>query len=133
MKNFYRILLILALALVVLALAAIFTGCAKKPGKTLTVDVTHGDGTTKTFTVKTDAENLGAALVEAIALTDPAARLTGEDSDYGIFITTVDGEAASNEEQTFWSISKDGVDLEVGADSQPIADGEHYELTLKTW
>ena len=45
---------ILALALVVLALAAIFTGCAKKPGKTLTVDVTHGDGTTKTFTVKTD-------------------------------------------------------------------------------
>ena len=34
---------ILALALVVLALAAIFTGCAKKPGKTLTVDVTHGD------------------------------------------------------------------------------------------
>ena len=31
---------ILALALVVLALAAIFTGCAKKPGKTLTVDVT---------------------------------------------------------------------------------------------
>ena len=59
MKNFYRILLILALALVVLALAAIFTGCAKKPGKTLTVDVTHGDGTTKTFTVKTDAENLG--------------------------------------------------------------------------
>ena len=55
---------ILALALVVLALAAIFTGCAKKPGKTLTVDVTHGDGTTKTFTVKTDAENLGAALVE---------------------------------------------------------------------
>ena len=51
----------------------------------------------------------------------------------GCFITTVDGEAASNEEQTFWSISKDGVDLEVGADSQPIADGEHYELTLKTW
>ena len=29
---------ILALALVVLALAAIFTGCAKKPGKTLTVE-----------------------------------------------------------------------------------------------
>ena len=55
---------ILALALVVLALAAIFTGCAKKSGKALTVDVTHGDGTTKTFTVKTDAENLGAALVE---------------------------------------------------------------------
>ena len=119
---------ILALALVVLALAAIFTGCAKKPGKALTVDVTHGDGTTKTFTVKTDAENLGAALVE-----DKEIGVTGEDSDYGIFITTVDGEAASTEEQTFWSISKDGVDLEVGADSQPIADGEHYELTLKTW
>ena len=94
---------ILALALVVLALAAIFT-------------------------LKTDAENLGAALVE-----DKDIGVTGEDSDYGIFITTVDGEAASNEEQTFWSISKDGVDLEVGADSQPIADGEHYELTLKTW
>ena len=103
---------ILALALVVLALAAIFTGCAKKPGKTLTVDVTHGDGTTKTFTVKTDAENLGAALVE-----DKEIGVTGEDSDYGIFITTVDGEAASNEEQTFWSISKDGVDL--GRRGQP--------------
>ena len=42
---------ILALALVILALAAIFTGCAKKPGKTLTVDVTHGDGTMRTYFV----------------------------------------------------------------------------------
>ena len=41
---------ILALALVVLALAAIFTGCAKKPGKTLTVDVTHGDSTCLLYT-----------------------------------------------------------------------------------
>ena len=119
---------IFALALAVLVLAAAFTGCAKKPGKTLTVDVTHGDGSTKTFTVKTDAENLGAALVE-----DKDIGVTGEDSQYGIYITTVDGEAASDDDQTFWSISKDGVDLEVGADSQPIADGEHYELTLKNW
>ena len=144
MKNLRKIMAVLLALLMVLALSA----CAKsasipagkttvgvKDGETLgqgkttfTVEVTDAEGAKTSFTVKTDAENLGAALVE-----DKEIGVTGEDSDYGIFITTVDGEAASNEEQTFWSISKDGVDLEVGADSQPIADGEHYELTLKTW
>ena len=144
MKNLRKIMAVLLALLMVLALSA----CAKsasipagkttvgvKDGETLgqgkttfTVEVTDAEGAKTSFTVKTDAENLGAALVE-----DKEIGVTGEDSDYGIYITTVDGEAASNEEQTFWSISKDGVDLEVGADSQPIADGEHYELTLKTW
>ena len=95
---------------------------------TLTIEVVHGDGTTKEFTLHTEAETLGAALVE-----DKDIGVVGEDSDYGLYITTVDGEEASNDAQTYWAISKDGTMLEVGADSQPIADGEHYELTLSTW
>ena len=131
MKKQMRTLLALALIVVVLAMA--LSGCAKKDetpagSKTVTVEVVHGDGSTKEFTLHTDAEMLGAALVE-----DKEINVTGEDSDYGLYITSVDGEAASNDDQTYWAISKDGEMLQVGADSQPVADGEHDELTLTTW
>ena len=127
MKKQFRSMI--ALVLVVLMLAAMMAGCAKKDtGMTLTVEVVHGDGSTKEFTLHTEAETLGAALVE-----DKDIGVVGEDSDYGLYITAVDGEEASNDAQTYWAISKDGTMLEVGADSQPIADGEHYELTLTTW
>ena len=125
--------MLLALVLIVAVLSTALVGCAKKDetpagSKTVTVQVVHADGTTKDFTLHTDAETLGQALVE-----DKELGVEGEDSDYGLFITTVDGETASNDDQTFWLISQDGTALEIGADSQPVADGEHYELTLTQW
>ena len=96
--------------------------------KALTIEVVHGNGETKEFTIRTDAEYLGQALDEAAEI-----GVVGEEGPYGLYIKTVDGEDASDADQTFWSVSLNGEALMVGADQQPINDGEHYELVLTKW
>ena len=119
------------LAIIVLVFVGIWFGtrpAAVEGAKALTIQVVHGDRSTKNFDLHTDAENLGDALLEHKELA-----VMGSDSEYGLYITSVDGEEASDADQTYWCISQDGEILTVGADSQPIADGEHYELTLSKW
>lgn len=96
--------------------------------KALTIEVVHGNGETKEFSIRTDAEYLGQALDEAAEI-----GVVGEEGPYGLYIKTVDGEDASDADQTFWSVSLNGESLMVGADQQPVNDGEHYELVLTTW
>jgi len=96
--------------------------------KALAVQVIHGDGSIKDFEFRTEAEYLAQALLEHEPL-----GVKGDDGQFGLYIQTVDGETASDADQTFWSISKDGIALTVGASSQPVADGERYELTLTKW
>ena len=90
---------------------------------TITVTVTDDKGQAKDFEIKTDADNLGDALV-ANGLVE------GDVGDYGLYIKVVDGLRADYDlDGAYWAISKDGEYLMTGADSTPIADGEHYELT----
>ena len=91
-------------------------------GKTVQVEV-KAEEQSVTFTIKTDAETLGDALKEHELI-------TGEDGAYGLYIKTVNGIMADyNVDQTYWELTKNGERLMTGADSTPIADGEHYELT----
>ena len=79
----------------------------------------------KRYIRNVDAEYLAEALTEnEIA--------SGSDSEYGLFITTVDGETADDGEQQWWCITKGGEMLMTGASETPVADGETYELTLTT-
>ena len=92
--------------------------------KKITLEVVHGDGTSASFTVKTDAEKLGDALKSVDGL------ISGEDGPYGLMVDTVDGETADwNRNQSWWCLSKGGKRLDTGVDSTVISDGEHYELT----
>ena len=92
--------------------------------KTVTLDVVHGDGSVATFPLHTDAETLRAALDEAEGL------IAGEDGAYGLMVTAVDGETTDwSRDQSWWCLTKDGVQLDTGVDSTLIADGEHYEFT----
>ncbi len=76
-----------------------------------------------TFTLHTDGETLGEALLENELV-------SGEESEFGLYIKFVNGiEADFDKDGSYWSLSKDGEYLMQGADSTPIADGEHYELT----
>lgn len=76
-----------------------------------------------TITVHTDKDNLGAALLDN-------SLVSGDESEYGLYIKLVIGmEADYDKDGTYWSLSKDGEYLMTGADSTPIADGEHYEFT----
>lgn len=89
---------------------------------TIYVDVVV-DGKSVTFTLHTDAETLGSALV--------AEKLVeGEESQYGLYIKKVNGMTADYDvDKSYWSISKDGKDLMTGADGEKISDGAHYALT----
>ena len=51
---------------------------------------------------------------------------------YGLYVTKVDGEEADESQQQWWCFSKDGEDLMTGVDDTMIADGDHYDITLKT-
>lgn len=126
-NNTKKIILSLAALLVVIAVflgVYHFTkGTAAAGVKTITVEVTHNDGSQNSFTCNTEREYLGDMLIDE-DLAD------GEESSYGLFITTVDGETIDKSNQEWWCITKDGEMLNTGADQTPIADGEHYELTF---
>lgn len=120
--------LILA-AVAVLALIVIMAGIyfATRPetaagGKTITVKVVHADETEKVFTYQTDAEYLGEVLVNE-------GLVKGEDGQYGLYITEVDGEAAVYEEDgAYWALYEGDDYANQSADQTPIADGASFSL-----
>ncbi len=82
----------------------------------------EAEGKKVTFTVNTDAETLADALLEN-------SLIEGEDSQYGIYIKFVNGIRADyDKDKRYWGLYKDGEYLMTGADTTPIADGEHYEF-----
>ena len=91
--------------------------------KSITVEVIHKDGSSKDFDLDTTQEFLGRALVEDGVVEDTQRA-------YGLYILTVDGETADEGNQEWWQVTKSGEYLNTGADETPIADGDHYELTL---
>ena len=120
--------LIAGIVLAVMVLAALFCWKSFAPeavegDKTITVEVIHGDGSTKEFTILTDSETLGAALMEEELL-------VGEEGPYGLFVTAVDGETVDSAKEEWWNFSKNGEALMTGVDSTMIADGEQYEITF---
>lgn len=126
-KNAKRALIAVAIVLV-LALTAflIWTQFSPKPqegAKALTIEVTHGDGTEKEFTLHTDAEYLWDAMEEEKLV-------EGRDTEYGKWVSSVDGEAADESNGQYWMFTKDGEWVEYSCDAAPIADGETYEFYI---
>ena len=124
-----RNIIIAAVILLVLAVGALlvwnhFKPVAQVGGKNIVLEVVHGDGSSKDFSILTDAENLRAALEQEENL------IAGSDSEYGLFVETVDGETADSEAQEWWCFTKGGEMLMTGVDDTMIADGEHYEATF---
>ena len=120
---------IIALALVlVLAVAALFVWQAAKPetqqgSKEIIVNVDHLNGDDASYTIYTDAEYLRAALEQENLI-------EGTESQYGLYVTSVDGEAADENKQEWWGYSVNGTFAELGVDSQPVADGDVYDFVL---
>ena len=92
--------------------------------KQIEVTVTHGDGSTKDFTIQTNEKFLRGAL-------EQEKLVEGDESEYGLFIKTVDGETADEANQEWWCINgADGEMLPTGVDDTAISDGDTYELVL---
>lgn len=90
--------------------------------KAITVEVVTSDDT-KTFNYTTDSEYLADVLLDEQLV-------SGSESEYGLFITTVNGITANDANQEWWCITKDGQMLETGASDTPINDGDKFEITL---
>ena len=89
--------------------------------KTFTLDVTIEDKTV-TFTVNTDADTVGAALIEN-------GIIAGEDSAYGLYIKTVNGVLADYDvDQSYWSFYINGEYAMTGVDSTEITESATYSL-----
>lgn len=114
---------LIAAAMVLLAVWRLASPGGTAGGKQITVQVVHGDGSSRSFPLNTQQEYLGPALVEGGVVED-------NQSAYGLYILTADGETADEAAQQWWKVTKGGEMVNTGADSTPIADGEQYELTL---
>ncbi len=91
--------------------------------KTVTVEVIHKDKSTNEFVCQTSAENLETVLLDAKIVED-------NQTDWGLYIITADGETVNEDNQEWWCITKDGETLTTGATDTMVADGDHYELTF---
>lgn len=83
-------------------------------------EVTHLDGTTKSFTVKTDAKTVGEALV-GVGL------ISGEEGAYGLYVKTVDGELLDwDTHKKYWAFYINGEMAMTGVDKTDITAGTIY-------
>ena len=94
--------------------------------KTVVVEVVHADQTAREFTCRTRQEYLGQLLLDE-------GLVQGEQGEFGLFITAADGETAQDSLHQWWCITRGGERVDTGADTTPIADGDHFELTLSTY
>lgn len=123
MKNKKLVIAVVAMLAVIALFAGVFL--ATRPqvsagAKTITVAVVHKDGTENTFTYETDAEFLGEVLLAE-------GLIQGEAGEYGLMVSTVDGETADyNADQSYWALFVGEDYATTGADATPIHDGDSF-------
>ena len=92
-----------------------------KGEKTVVVEV-KADDQTITFTLHTDKETVGAALLEHELI-------AGEDGAYGLYIKKVNGITADFDiDQSYWGFYINGEYSMTGVDTTKIKEGEIYQL-----
>lgn len=80
------------------------------------------DGSSKTYTVKTDKTTVGEALLDA-------GLIAGEDSQYGLYVKTVDGVTHDyNADGKYWAFYVDGQYAMSGVDTTNIEAGKSYSF-----
>lgn len=94
--------------------------------KQITVRVIHSDGSTAEFEYQTGLEYLGELLLDE-------GLISGEDSSFGLFVQTVDGETVDfAKDQSWWKLACNGTDVTNGVDSVVLRDGDEYEWAYTT-
>ena len=125
-KKILAVILLLVVAAAAVLLYLHFRPQASEGAKAIAVTVVHGDESSKEFQIHTDAETLREAL-------EQEKLIEGTESEWGLYVLTVDGETADEATQQWWCFN-DGAGnmLETGVDSTMIQDGDSYEIVLKT-
>lgn len=90
-------------------------------GKTsFSFSVTYKDGKTDYFTINTDKTTVGAALLELNLI-------AGEDSQYGLYVKTVNGETLDYDtDKMYWAFYENDAYAAAGVDTTEIKAGTTY-------
>ena len=125
MKNKKLVIVAIALAVVIGLMAGIWTATRPETevgSKAYAVTVIHKDGSEKVFEYRTDEEYLAGALLEE-------GLVAGDNTQYGLTIITVDGEAAVWEkDNAYWAIWIGEEMAMTGASETPVYDGSSFKL-----
>ncbi len=109
---------------------AVFGPKAAQGSKEYILKVVDDNGETTEYTGHTDAEYLRGALEELEKADDLT--IEGEESDYGLFIDTVNGVTADySKDKAYWALYVNGEYGNYGVDSQPLTDGDIYSLVYE--
>lgn len=132
----------LAIILCIAMIVSIFAGCSAAGGESSATTVTDGqtvgegavsfpltivdkEGNEISITVNTDNETVGGALLEL-------GIVEGENGDYGLYMTHVNGIPAIYEEDgTYWAFYINGEYAMTGVELTPIVSGETYKLVVE--
>ena len=134
MKKSTRVLSGIAFMAAMIALFALvyskFGPKSDEGSKTYTLEVVDDTGSTASYSGRTDAESLSGIMDELVA--EGNFTYDGSDSEYGLFISTVNGITADyDNDGAYWSIMVNGEYGQYGADSQPVSDGDDFELVYE--
>jgi flagellar basal body-associated protein FliL len=126
---------IFAGVLIVVVIAAIFAGVYFKFGakpvegsKAITIEVIDNEAQSTEYEINTDAEYLRQAMEES------GMEFSGTESEeYGMMVETVNGVTADyNADGAYWAFYVDGEYCSYGIDSQPVEDGQAYQIIYTT-
>lgn len=128
MKKTLKVILgvtgVVALVAALVAVWMIFGAKPQAGAKEITIEVINSADESTVYELNTDAEYLRQAMDEAEGLT-----YDGTESEYGIMISTVNGEVADyNVDGSYWSFYVNGEYCNYGIDTQPVADGDAFVI-----
>ena len=141
MKSSSKMRMLSLILVFVLIAAAALTGCSGTPAETteapepagqttvlgegskvMDFTVVDKEGVTHLYTIHTDAETVGQALLE-LELID------GEEGPYGLYIKSVLGQVLDYEtDQMYWGFYVNGEYAMTGVDTTPITEDTSYML-----
>ena len=116
-----------ALVALVAAFIIIWFNFREKPvegSKEVTIEVVDSKGKSTVYELKTDVLYLKEAMDEAKGL-----EYSGTESQYGLMIEVVNGETAIyTENGAYWSFYVNGEYCNYGIETQPVEDGDEFQI-----
>lgn len=116
--------ILVALIAVFAIVFALFSAKPVEGSKSITIEVVNKAQESTIYELKTDAEYLRGAMDEAEGLT-----YDGTESEYGMMISAINGEVADfNVDQSYWGFYVNGEYCNYGIDTQPVYDGDAFQI-----
>ena len=130
-KILVGIIALVAVIAVLVGAYAAFGPKAVAGAKAITIEVIDDKQESIVYEVNTDAEYLRGAMEDAQA---EGLTFGGEDGEYGFVLEMVNGlEADFDTAAAYWSIMVNGEYGMYGADSQPVTDGDAFQLVYTVY